>query len=251
VSIELRHVGKSVRRGGEMHILFNDLNLPIEPGARIAILGLPKSGKTTLLRMICGTDYADVGTIVRESSASWPIPMSDFFVANSTVASNIRFLMRLYGSDNEKTLRDVAAMVDITEFLNWRLISCPRHVKSRLAFGLGVGLGFDVYLFDERVLSVDKDFKPQATEILKSLGEDKAIVVATSQTKEIADLCETSFVLEDGRLTPFSDVKEGIEYYKSLTAKAAEKEPEEAETGSDESDEDGVVEMAAVVEIGI
>jgi len=243
VSIELRHVGKTISRGGTARVLFEDLNFRIDPGARFAILALPKSGKSTLLRIICGTDHAGVGTVERASSASWPIPLTDFFAPFSTVAANIRFLTRLYGLDNEQVMHTVAGMAEITEFLNLRLGVCPRLVKQRLAFALGIGLGFDVCLFDDRMANVDAEFKPKAIELLKSLGAEKAVVLATSLPKEIGDICDTVFVLEDGKLTRFSDTKEAIEHFKALMAKDADSDAEQVDAVAEPLEEDFVLEV--------
>jgi capsular polysaccharide transport system ATP-binding protein len=245
MSVELRNVSKNVGRGNNARALFANLNLRVEVGERVAVLGPPKSGKTTLLRLLCGTDYADGGTIDRASSVSWPLPLSDFLVAFSTVATNIRFMMRLYGLDDEDGLREMAALVEISEFLNKRLGECPKHVKPRLALALGVGLGFDVCLFDERVSAVDKEFRTRAIEIVKSLSPHKAIVIATSLPKEVADLCDTAYVLEEGRLTPFPDVAQAIEHFKAQMVKNEDNGPEESDTGPE------LVEEEFVLEIGI
>ena len=243
MSVEFCNVGKRVGRGNSSRWLFDDLNMRVEPGERVLILAPPKSGKSTLLRLLCGTDYPDRGTIERTSSVSWPLPQGDFLVAFSSVATNIRFLMRLYGVDDDDVLRRISDLAEISEFLNKRLADCPRFIKSRLVLALGGGLGFDVCIFDERAAAVDKEFKPRAIEILKSLGRDKALVLATSTPKEAADIFETAFVLEEGRLTPFPDVNDAIKHYKALMVKNDDAEPDVPEAGPELVDEEFVLEV--------
>jgi capsular polysaccharide transport system ATP-binding protein len=243
VSVEFCNVGKRVGRGNNSRLLFDDLNILIEPGDRVLILAPPKSGKSTLLRLLCGTDFPDRGTIERTSSVSWPLPQGDFLVAFSTVATNIRFLMRLYGVENEEVLRKISDLVEISEFLNMRLAVCPRFVKSRLTLALGVGLGFDVCIFDERTVAVDKEFKPRAIEILRSVGRDKAVVLATSNPKEATEIFETAFVLEEGRLTPFPDVDDAVKHFKTLMVKNEDAESEMPESAPELVDEEFVLEV--------
>ena len=243
MSLNLCNVGKRVRRGKDARILFDDLNFRVEVGERVAILALPKSGKSTLLRLMCGTDQTYSGLIDRTSSISWPIPFGDFLVPFSTVAANIRFMMRLYAVDSDSLVREIADLVEVSEFLNTRLNECPKHVKGRLGFGLGVGLGFDICLFDDKISTVDKEFKPNAIDIVKSLSPRKAIVVATSLPKEVADLCDTAYVLENGRLTAFPDLKTGIEHFKSLMENAADDEPDVADAGPEAAEEEYVLEI--------
>jgi capsular polysaccharide transport system ATP-binding protein len=237
LSIEFRDVFKRARGKGAQGYFFRDLNFRIELGMRIGILGLPRSGKSTLLRMICGSDHPDGGTIERNLSTSWPIPLNTFLLNHSSVASNIRFVAQLYGDGSVRKIREVAELVDITDSLNVTLSKCTPVVKRRLTFGMGVGFGFDVYLFDERVAAVDKDFQKRAMEIFKSLVPGHATVIATAASKGMADQCDTLYVLQDGTLTLWPDIKQGIRYFESLTAKTpkpeADFDSEKAELAED------------------
>ena len=170
--------------------------------------------------------------------------MNDFLVPYSTVAGNIRFATRLYGVESENRVREIAAMVEISDYLNLRLNQAPRIAKMRLSLAMVMGIGFDICLFDERVASVDREFKAQAIEMVKSLRPQRAIVVATSLPKEVADICDTAFVLDGGTLIPFADMAEAIEYFQGLAAKEAENEPEAPEGPE-------VIEDDFVLEIGI
>jgi ABC-type polysaccharide/polyol phosphate transport system ATPase subunit len=108
---------------------------------------------------------------------------------------------------------------------------------------LGVGLGFDVCLFDERVAGVDKEFKPKAIEIVKAITAPRAIVVATSNPKEVADVCDTVFVLENSELTQFQNAEEGFAHFKSLVAKGTEEDSDIPDAGPEPAEEEFVLEV--------
>jgi capsular polysaccharide transport system ATP-binding protein len=231
VSVEFRGVGKLVRTGGTPRVLFRDLNFRIEPGARAVIFGLPKSGKSTLLRMICGVERADSGFIERTSSVSWPMPLASYLTRYSTVSANIKFLTRLYGFDGDDIVREIGEIGQISEFLNYKLSDCPAFVQRQLAFALGIGLRFEICLFDDRLVSVGREFKEKATEIVKSLSPQRAFVLATKLPKEAADICDTLFVLENEEIKHFQDVEQGIEHFQAMLA---QKTSEEQQTMGDE-----------------
>jgi capsular polysaccharide transport system ATP-binding protein len=236
MSVELRNVSKKFNIGGVQHMLFDNLNMRIGPGDRIGVLGLPKTGKTTLLKMICGTEFVYEGEIERTSRVSWPIPLADFLVGFIPVATNIRFIERLYGQKNEDFAREVAEKGDITEYLNKDLAECPRHVKTQLAFALGLGSDFDVYLFDDRLISGGKDYKDKAARLIEELGPNRALLIATGNPKEVQTYCTSVFVLNEGRAVYHADVKEGVKYFKSLQRKEDEEfdNPRDSKDAGDE-----------------
>jgi ABC-type polysaccharide/polyol phosphate transport system ATPase subunit len=248
LSVEFQGVGKLVRVGGTPRVLFRDLNFRIEPGVRVVIFGLPKSGKSTLLRMICGVERADSGFIERTSSVSWPMPLSSYLSKNSTVAANIKFMTRLYGFSGEDIVREIAEIGEISEFLNEKLSQCPKFVPSQLAFALGIGLRFEICLFDNRLAPVGKEFKPKALEIIKSLGPQRAIVLATKLPKEGADICDTVFVLENEGVTRFQDAEQGLEHFQAMLSQETS---EEQQTVGDEPElvEEEVADDVAILGI--
>ena len=61
--IQLKNVKKTYKRGKESITIFDGLNLTIEQGAFVDIMGTSGSGKTTLLNLLGGTDRSDSGEI--------------------------------------------------------------------------------------------------------------------------------------------------------------------------------------------
>jgi capsular polysaccharide transport system ATP-binding protein len=238
MSIRLTDIHVAASFEGAKVPVLKRLSLEVPDGGRVGVLGLPKSGKTTLLRAICGTLDLDQGKVERTSRTSWPIPQMAFFNNSSSVACNIRFLARLYGIADKTFPRRIAELSGVEEFLNAELQSCPRFVKSRLAFGLGIGLDFDTYLFDGSLTPCDKDFKARATEIVGERLKGCGYVVASANPKEVEKVCDSVYVLEAGEARYFDAMAEGTEYFKQLLTAA----PKQEEAADKESKEDAAIE---------
>src|ERR1700675_4576800 len=61
--VEMRHVFKSYRRGGQVVPVLHDLSFDIPEGDFIALMGPSGSGKSTLLNLIAGIDKPDSGEL--------------------------------------------------------------------------------------------------------------------------------------------------------------------------------------------
>ena len=59
--VEIRHIAKSYRRGGQIVPVLNDLSFDIPEGEFVALMGPSGSGKSTLLNLIAGIDKPDRG----------------------------------------------------------------------------------------------------------------------------------------------------------------------------------------------
>ncbi|HEY5238192.1 MAG TPA: ATP-binding cassette domain-containing protein [Rhizomicrobium sp.] len=223
MSVELYNITMKGEGGGQL--LFDDLDLRIDVGERVGILGQSKSGKSTLLRLIAGVEPIYKGFIERSSSVSWPLPFADYLVASNTVATNIRFVSRLYGMDDDRFLRDVAEMAGINEFLNEELVSCPRFVRPQLTFALAMTVKFDIYLFDDNLIAGEKAFKDKATQLIQAMVPRQGFVLASSAVKDITANCDIFYILDKGHVARYEDAKDAEKHFKSLAQGAATEAP--------------------------
>ncbi len=234
MTLRIENLHKSLKVRGAASKLFDGLNLSVERGARVGILGLPKSGKTTLLGIICGSERSYTGRVFRDMTSSWIIPFSDFFLPTSTMAWGLRFVARLYGIRDPDFATRVARMAEAAQYVNMTHNECPRPIKQQLAFALGLAMDFDLYLLDDAAVFGAKEFREAGKALLAERTAGRAVVIATSNEGEVAANCDLAYVLENGRASYFGNVGEGVGYFKQLKKAEEERQKQLAKKGLDE-----------------
>lgn len=86
-------------------------------------------------------------------------------------------------------------------------------MKSRLAFGISMGIKFDTYLVDEVTAVGDASFKKKSEELFRTRMQDSSAVMVTHALGQVERLCDHVAVLEDGNLHYFTDVMKGIRFH--------------------------------------
>jgi ABC-type polysaccharide/polyol phosphate transport system ATPase subunit len=175
------------------------------------------------------------------------------------LAWNIRWLARAYGVKDPDFARTVAKIGAFEDYVNGPLAKAPQSVRPQLGFAVGIAMDFDLYLFDQQAVPQIKEYKDAGLVHLKERTAGKAILVATSLPQMVLDCCEQAFVLERGRLTPFADLKEGVDYFKAMQKADADKQKEaaankkaddgEGESVSDENEKGVELVQAAIGDI--
>jgi capsular polysaccharide transport system ATP-binding protein len=236
MTIRLENLRMGVRTKDGSCNLFDGLDLCIEPGAHVGILGLPKSGKTTLLRLMSGTEWNYAGRITHGMTCSWPIPFESFFLSSSSIAWGLRWVARLYGVKDPNFAGRVAGMAQAGPFINMTQSECPGPVRQQLAFALPLALDFDLYLFDNICVPGSKEYKEIGKKLLADRTAGRAIVIATGNEGEVAAYCQSAYVLENGQGRYFPDVQEGVKYFKELKKAEEAKQKLAAEKGQREEE---------------
>jgi capsular polysaccharide transport system ATP-binding protein len=214
--IELRNVTKRVVKNGEWLYIAREINMKVARGDRIAILGTRRSGKTTLLRFLCGTEQADTGEIIRDIRASWPIPTASFFAPQLTAAINIRFIARLFERDIAEYTERVKELAEIGRYINQPLSTLNQLGRQQLAFALGVSMDFDIYLFDDVVEVGPPAFRKKCAEIVEQLAQSRGVVIATGSLPVARQYCEQAYVLDEGHAFHYFDMNQAASHFRDV-----------------------------------
>ena len=183
----------------------HNINLRLEPGDRLGLVGHNGAGKTTLLRTIAGAYAPDEGSILVEGKiASLLEPMlgMDAFV---TGLENIRLRGLLMGMTNrqiKERTEDIAEFTGLGPFLGMPLKTYSAGMIGRLAFAVSTAVDADVLLMDEWLGAGDSNFREQAHDRLMSLfASSKIVVLASHDMTLLRNLCNKFIVLRSGEST--------------------------------------------------
>jgi len=208
--IRFEHLTKSFRTPDGRKYIARDINLTIPSGVSVGLLGRNGAGKTTLLDMIGGTIRPDAGQIVTTGSVSWPVGFAGSFHGDMTGAQNTRFIARVYGVDTDSLVDYVQEFAELGAHFHLPVRTYSSGMRSRLAFGVSIGIPFDTYLVDEVTSVGDAAFQKKSREVFEERMEQAGAIVVTHSMGQLRSMCTAGAVLEDGRISYFDDVEEAI-----------------------------------------
>ena len=204
IGIVVEHVYKSF---GKEHVL-SDVTFSIPPGKIYGFVGNNGSGKTVLMKCICGFMHADRGKIVVNGKQVGR--ECDFPKELGVIIETPGFLPYLSGYRNLKILADLKAQIGKAEIRDTLLkVGLNPDMKKPVAkysLGMRQRLGIaqaimedpKVLILDEPFNGLDKAGVAEMRTLLLSLKEKgKAILLASHNAQDIEMLCDDVHDMED------------------------------------------------------
>ncbi len=216
--IELKNLTKSYVTPKGRHYVFRNLNAVLPENKSVAILGKNGAGKSTLLRIIGGIDFADKGKVVTNKSISWPVALSGGFQGSLTARQNVRFVARLYLSNEDdvnQVIDFVESFAEIGKYFDMPIKSYSSGMRARISFGLSMAFNFDYYLLDEAGAVGDANFKKKSQALLDELKQKSNIIMVSHSLDDLTRNCDVAFLMRNGQAEFFEDIAEAIEVYKA------------------------------------
>ncbi|CUX83773.1 MAG: ABC-type capsular polysaccharide export system ATPase component KpsT [Roseibaca calidilacus] len=214
--IQLQNLCKTFDIPGGKHTVFKDLTLDLPPGRSLGLLGRNGAGKSTLMQIIAGTMQPTAGHVIRRGKISWPIGGANSFHPDMTGLQNTRFLARCYGVDTDSLAAFVEEFAQIGTHFNmpWRTYSAG--MKSRLSFGVAMGIPFDTYLIDEVTGAGDKSFRERSQTVFKARMAQADAIMISHNMSDMRNFCNSGLVLHNGVLEFFDDIETAIARHEEL-----------------------------------
>lgn len=169
--IRLKQV--AIRLGqGDKHFAINDVDLHIQEGEFVVLVGPSGSGKSTVLRAIAGLEEISQGEIWLGDQRVDQIPPMQRGLAmvfqnyalypNMTVAQNMGFALKLSGvskSQINERIQNVAKMLKIEHLLQHKPKELSGGQRQRVAIGRAIVRQPKAFLFDEPLSNLDASLR--------------------------------------------------------------------------------------------
>ncbi|MFL5955704.1 MAG: ABC transporter ATP-binding protein [Gaiellaceae bacterium] len=193
----------------------NELNLSIEDGELLVLVGPSGSGKSTALRMLAGLEPLDDGEILiggKDVSSVRPrdrdiamVFQSYALYPNLDVAANMGFALKQQGvpkSEREQRVREAARLLDLEPYLDRKPRNLSGGQRQRVAMGRAIVRHPQVYLMDEPLSNLDAKLRVQTRTELVELQQRLAVttVYVTHDQVEAMTMGDRVAVLRDGLL---------------------------------------------------
>ena len=201
----------NTRRG--RHTVLHHVNLELQRGRNVGILGRNGAGKSTLVRLLAGAERPSSGVILRGMSVSWPLAFGGAFQGNLTGLDNLKFVCRVYGVDYRSVLSFVEDFTELGRYFREPVGHYSSGMLTRLAFALSMAIEFDCFLIDEVMVVGDTRFHERCHDEMFSKRRDRAFVLVSHDAQVIKAYCERACVMHEGRLLEFESVQAAQDFY--------------------------------------
>jgi putative ABC transport system ATP-binding protein len=215
-----RGIGKTVRSGDRDLVILRDIDLTVDSGEALAIVGASGSGKSTLLAILAGLDTPSAGTVELEGEDLFALDedaraelrgRTVGFVFQSfqllpalSALENVMLPLELAGRhDAEAQAREVLARVGLSE----RLQHAPKHLsggeQQRVALARAFAARPKLLLAYEPTGSLDAEAGREVIALLFDLNRAAGTtLVMVTHDENLAARCDRTVRLEAGRIAP-------------------------------------------------
>jgi ABC-type polysaccharide/polyol phosphate transport system ATPase subunit len=228
-SLRLKEVlsfGK-VKRSHDFWAL-QDINLEVEPGTTLGILGRNGAGKSTLLKIISGVLQPTTGTAEVNGRLTAIFSLGSGFNPEFTGRENAMLNGLILGIDHQEMLErfdDIAAFADIGEFMDRPIKTYSSGMRSRLGFAVAVNVDPDILVLDEALSAGDAAFKKKALQRMYDLRDSGTTVLFVSHSMGmVKQFCTDAILLHKGHLVASGSPNEVADHYKELLEEAVQKD---------------------------
>lgn len=210
--IEIYDVSKKFKETKVLH----NINISFEKGKIHGLIGRNGSGKTVLMKCICGLIPVSSGrVIVNDKIVGKDIDIpknlgiiieTPGFLPNYSAYKNLRFLADISGCANKEQIIDSIKSVGLDPKSRKHVGKYSLGMRQRLGLAQAIMENPDLLILDEPMNGLDKDGVTDMRKYLLDLKEQgKTILIASHSAEDIEILCDTVCEMDKGILTKIKE----------------------------------------------
>ena len=219
--ISLRGICKTYGKGDGLVTALNPIDLDIQKGEMVAIMGKSGSGKSTLLNLLAGLDVPDSGTYVydgkeintknqnrmakfRRSDVGFVVQhfaLIDEYSVQQNIALPLRY-GKLKGVSTKKRVKEIAERLEIADKLRKYPSQLSGGQAQRVAIARAIAHKPSLLLADEPTGALDEETGKSIMNLFKEINKEGTTVIVVTHDANVASFCQRTIRLHDGNIIP-------------------------------------------------
>ncbi len=207
-----------------------DIDLSIEPGASVGIVGRNGSGKSTILKLIAGIMSPTTGTVRTGGTIASMLELGAGFHPDFSGRENVFLNAAIFGMSEREVTRkfdEIVAFAEVEDFIDSPVRTYSSGMHMRLAFAIASHVRADIMLLDEVFAVGDEAFQRKCLGRMYEFRRHGGTIVFVSHDAfAVERICGRAILMEHGTCLIDSVPREVMAEYHRLLAET------ESRTGS-------------------
>jgi ABC-type polysaccharide/polyol phosphate transport system ATPase subunit len=193
------------------------VDLIVEPGEFLGVIGGNGSGKSTMLKVMSGLLPPDAGEVHVDGSMSALLELGLGFSNELTVRENVELYAAVLGYPRREAAKRVEAAIEfagLDRFRDAKLKNLSTGMRARLGFATALQAESDILLLDEIRAVGDADFQLKCLDVFEQFKQQRrTIVLVTHGLDQVRRFCDRAVWLEKGRIAAVGEPDAVIPQY--------------------------------------
>jgi ABC-type polysaccharide/polyol phosphate transport system ATPase subunit len=206
-----------IKKNDRKFTALKDVNIQINQGEVVGIIGRNGSGKSTLLRVISGIYPPDTGEVHAAGDISLLAGLGTGFSGHQTGRENALLYGSILGHNEDEMREKLDEIIEFSElgdFIDEPLRTYSAGMKARLGLAVASAIHPHILLIDEVLGVGDPNFKEKSKEKILSMVKGASTVVIVSHSFGLmTDICDRVILLHHGEVVHDGLPQESIKKY--------------------------------------
>lgn len=198
----------------------DNIDLQVNRGDFIGLIGHNGSGKSTLLKIIIGAFMPNKGSIINTKGKITRLALGTGFDPNLSARDNIYLngsILGLTFKEIGEQFENILEFAELKDFVDTPIKFFSSGMISRLSFSVAMYTKTDIFLIDEFFGGVgDISFQEKSGKVFKeAFLTGKTIIFVSHNLDLIREYCNKVYILKKGKFMMNGSPEEAINYYQT------------------------------------
>ncbi|MFR4479834.1 MAG: amino acid ABC transporter ATP-binding protein [Fusobacterium sp.] len=200
------------KKYSESEMILKNVNLEIEKGEVISIIGASGGGKSTLLRCLIGLEEIDSGTIVVPEKNKMGMVFQSFnlfphMTALQNIMESLIVVDKMEKSKAKEIALELLEKVGLKERANFYPKALSGGQKQRVAIARALAKNPELLLFDEPTSALDPEMVKEVEAVIEELRNtsDITMIIVSHEIDFVNQISDRIIVMENGQVKEIID----------------------------------------------